>query len=73
MIRRLLVYTLVAVVLYYGYHLMLRASSVAPDIRSDAAAADNRDPDTNTGSDPLGEAVRRRRAEEESVRKASGN
>jgi hypothetical protein len=64
MIRRLLVYSLLAAVIYYGYETLQRASSIAPDLRHSAAPA-------NEDSGPIGNAVERRRAEERAVQDAS--
>ena len=64
MIRRLLVYSLLAAVVYYGYDTLHRASQGAHDLRH-VTAPDSKD------SGPIGSAVERRRAEERAVRDAA--
>ena len=65
MVRRLLVYSLLAPVAYSGHATLNRASTVAPDVRHSTAPADK-------DAGPLGDAVERRRSEERAVREASG-
>ena len=65
MIRRLVLYSLLAVGLYYGYGVLYRASATAPELRG--RAAQNAD-----SSDPLGTAVQRRANDERAVQQTSG-
>jgi hypothetical protein len=65
MIRRILVYSLLAVVVYYGYTTLNRAASTAPEMRGTAASK-------SEDSGPIGSAVERRRADERAVQEAAG-
>ena len=70
MLRRVVIYAILAIGLYYGYNLLLRASATAPDMRQ--KATDYATQENKNEEDALGSAVKRRRAEEQAVEQSAG-
>ena len=65
-VRRILIYSLLALGMYYGYGVLFRASSVAPDMRHNAS-------ENAAAKDPISTAIKRRAEGERAVEQSATN